>query len=204
MNHLARVRIVKNELGRVSNTAGTKGLGGHNGMNRGTGGGVKPPTPVNSNPAFGIHWLNNFSNEGSIAWEPAPGGQFHQIAGAPLFNFCAHPILVGHCNVFRRIELCNNTVDTLHPPQQERYSRNSHTMNISQNALRCFLYGLLYQLIEIFLVLGRLMGLVLHLRCHVKSWLDIVGRRTNTAVCSAWTIKLPSILIEQYECQMKF
>ena len=41
---------MKNELG-VSNTAGTKGLRGwgHNGMNRGTGG-LKPLTPVNSNP----------------------------------------------------------------------------------------------------------------------------------------------------------
>ena len=47
----SRIRIVKNELGgSASNTAGTKGLGRHNGMNWGTGG--KPPTPINSNPAI--------------------------------------------------------------------------------------------------------------------------------------------------------
>ena len=64
--------------GRVSNTAGTKGLGvgGHNGMNRGTGGGgggVNHQPPVNSNPAsnsstakimwtaiFLMHWMSNY------------------------------------------------------------------------------------------------------------------------------------------------
>ena len=36
--------------GRVRNTAGTKGLGGHNGMNRG------PPPPVNSNPVLSLYF----------------------------------------------------------------------------------------------------------------------------------------------------
>ena len=40
---------MKNELGGVSNTVGTKGLGGHNGINRGTGG-LNPQPPINLNP----------------------------------------------------------------------------------------------------------------------------------------------------------
>ena len=41
--------------GRVSNIAGTKGLGGHNGKNRGTGGrGVKPPTPRQFEPCLQV------------------------------------------------------------------------------------------------------------------------------------------------------
>ena len=54
-DEICRARIVKNELG-VSNTAGTKRFGGHNGMNRGTGG-LNPPTPVNWNHG-------NMGNEG--------------------------------------------------------------------------------------------------------------------------------------------
>ena len=42
---------MKNEQGRVSNTAGTKGLGGPQWNEQGNWR-VKPPSPVNSNPDF--------------------------------------------------------------------------------------------------------------------------------------------------------
>ena len=49
---VVRVRIVKNELGGSATQQELRDWGGHNGMNRGTGG-LNPQPPINSNPDCG-------------------------------------------------------------------------------------------------------------------------------------------------------
>ena len=53
--------------GRVSSTAGSKGMGGHNGMNRETGG-LNPQPPINSNPGSSTGYVNKFLKDLCEVW----------------------------------------------------------------------------------------------------------------------------------------